>query len=128
MTTQEKIMTTKEVAQRVAELCRQGKFEQAQHDLFADEAESIEPASAAQQGLDINTKGLGNILKKGEQWQNMTEHYYGGSVSEPIVAGNNFAFALRMDVAMKGQPRSTMEEICVYEVKDGKVVSEQFFY
>jgi hypothetical protein len=24
--------------------------------------------------------------------------------------------------------RSTMEELCVYEVKDGKIVKEQFFY
>jgi len=28
---------------------------------------------------------------------------------------------------MKGKDRMQMEESCVYEVKDGKVVSEQFF-
>jgi len=29
---------------------------------------------------------------------------------------------------MKGQPREKSEEICLYEVKDGKIVREQFFY
>jgi hypothetical protein len=28
---------------------------------------------------------------------------------------------------MKGQQRSTMSEICVYKVKEGKIISEQFF-
>jgi hypothetical protein len=32
-----------------------------------------------------------------------------------------------MDVTMKGQERSKIAEICVYEVKDGKIISEQFF-
>ncbi len=28
---------------------------------------------------------------------------------------------------MKGQGRMNMTELCVYQVKDGKVISEQFF-
>jgi len=32
-----------------------------------------------------------------------------------------------MDVTMKGQARSSFEELCVYRVKDGKIISEQFF-
>jgi hypothetical protein len=32
-----------------------------------------------------------------------------------------------MDVTMKGRPRETMSELWVYKVKDGKIVSEQFF-
>jgi hypothetical protein len=32
-----------------------------------------------------------------------------------------------MDAKMKGAERSTMSEICVYKVKDGKIISEQFF-
>jgi limonene-1,2-epoxide hydrolase len=34
---------------------------------------------------------------------------------------------LAMDVTMKGQGRMKIEEVCVYEVKDDKIVSEQFF-
>jgi hypothetical protein len=28
---------------------------------------------------------------------------------------------------MKGRERESMSELCVYTVKDGKIVSEQFF-
>jgi ketosteroid isomerase-like protein len=33
-----------------------------------------------------------------------------------------------MDVTMKGFGRMNMDEVCVFEVKDGKIVSEQFFF
>ena len=126
--TKEKNLTTKEVADRLVEFCRKGQFDQAQKELFDRDAESIEPDSAAEQGWTPRIKGLDSILKKGEQWQNMLEQHHGGSVSDPIVAGNRFAIALAMDVTMKGKPRMQMEEIIVYEVKDGKILSEQFFF
>jgi len=53
---------------------------------------------------------------------------HGGYSNQPQVAGNHFAVAMGMDVTMKGQPRMTMDEIAVYEVKNGKIVKEQFFY
>jgi hypothetical protein len=33
-----------------------------------------------------------------------------------------------MDVTLKGAGRVNMDEIAVYEVKDGKITKEQFFY
>jgi hypothetical protein len=35
---------------------------------------------------------------------------------------------MTMDVTMKEYGRITMSEICVYHVKDDKIVQEQFFY
>jgi len=32
-----------------------------------------------------------------------------------------------IDVTMKGRPRSKSEEICLYEVKDGKIILENNF-
>jgi hypothetical protein len=43
------------------------------------------------------------------------------------VVGNAITFVLGMDMTMKGAARMNMEELCVYQVKDGKIVSEQFF-
>jgi hypothetical protein len=43
------------------------------------------------------------------------------------VAGNAIAMTLSIDVTMKGQGRMQLAEICAYEVKDGKIASEQFF-
>ena len=36
--------------------------------------------------------------------------------------------AMGMDVTMKGMGRQKMDELAVYEVKDGKIVKEQFFF
>jgi hypothetical protein len=58
----------------------------------------------------------------------MVEEMHGGYSSEPIVAGNHFAVAMGMEATMKGQGRSKMDEIALYEVKDGKIVKEQFFF
>jgi hypothetical protein len=33
-----------------------------------------------------------------------------------------------MDITFKGMGRVPMEEIALYKVADGKIVSEQFFY
>jgi limonene-1,2-epoxide hydrolase len=41
-------------------------------------------------------------------------------------AGTSFACAMQLDVTIKGQGRMNLNELCVYEVKDGKIISEQF--
>ena len=53
---------------------------------------------------------------------------HSGYCSEPVVGGTHFAVAMGMDVTMKGAGRLNMDEIAVYEVKNGKIVKEQFFF
>ena len=118
-------MTTAELANRLVELCRQGKWEQAQKELFSDDAVSIEPH--ANPAFEKETKGLNAILEKGHKFASMTQELHKVEISEPIVAGNAIAFKLIMDITMKERPKETWEEICVYQVKDGKIISEQFF-
>ncbi|MFI5152638.1 MAG: SnoaL-like domain-containing protein [Chitinophagales bacterium] len=125
MTTREAVMTTQEVADRLTELFNEGKWQEVQEELFADDCKSIEPASSA--GLP-SCEGLDNIKKKGETWASMVEEMHGGWNSKPIVAGNFIAFAMGMDCTMKGAGRMKMDEIALYEVKDGKIVKEQFFF
>lgn len=127
MTTQEAIMTTKEVANRFSELAAQGNWMQIQQELFSKDAVSIEPSHAVSQGLP-NAEGLEAIIKKGEMFQSMVEEVHGGYCSQPVIAGNHFAVAMGLDATMKGQGRSKMDEIAVYEVKDGKITKEQFFF
>ena len=125
MKTAEATMTIQEIASRLTDYCREGNYTAAQQELFSEDAESVEPAHAP--GMQ-SVKGREAIIAKGKQFQSMVEEIHGGSVSDPIVAGNHFVVALVIDATMKGMGRSTMEELCVYEVKDGKVVKEQFFY
>jgi ketosteroid isomerase-like protein len=118
-------MTTQEIAQRFQELAQQGNWALIQEELFSDDAESIEPTHSP--GLQ-SAKGKDALKQKGEMFNAMVEEMHGGWSSEPVVAGNHFAVAMGMDVTMKGQGRSKMDEIALYEVKDGKIVKEQFFY
>ena len=53
---------------------------------------------------------------------------HGGYTGDPIVAGNYFSVAMGMDATMKVAGRVKMDEICVYEVKEGKISKEQFFF
>ncbi len=95
--------------------------------MYADNAVSIEPPEAASQGLQ-NAEGLDAIKKKAIEFNNMVEEIHGGFTSKPVVGGNFFSVAMGMDVTMKGAGRMNMDEIAVYEVKDGKIVKEQFFF
>jgi hypothetical protein len=127
MPTQEAIMTTQEVANRFYQLTRENKWMEIQEELYGQNAESIEPAHAASFGLK-NVKGLDAIRQKGEEFNHMVEEMHGGYCSEPVVGGTYFSVAMGMDVTMKGAGRVKMDEIAVYEVKDGKIIKEQFFF
>ena len=118
-------MSTEQIAKRLVELCRKGEYEQAQKELYAEDAVSIEMEGS--QGLG-NAKGLTAIFEKGRQFQGMLEAVHGGSVSEPVIAGDWFSVAATLDATMKGRGRVNMQEICVYGVREGKIFREQFFY
>jgi predicted ester cyclase len=117
-------MTTEQIAHRLVELCRLGQFETAQQELFASDAISIEPSASA--AFEKETKGLDAIIEKGHKFNSMVEEIHGGSVSEPLVADQSFAVVMVMDMTMKGMGRMNMSELCLYEVKDGKIISESF--
>ena len=118
-------MTTQEIAQKLAAYCRKGEWENAQKELYAPDAVSIEPYATPH--FEKETKGLKAILEKGKKFDSMVETMHSLEVSEPLVATNSIAFLMTMDVTMKGMDRMKMAEICVYEVEDGKIVQEEFF-
>ena len=117
-------MTTVDIANRLVDLCRKGDFETALKELFSDDAVSIEPHGTPD--FEKETRGLDAILAKGKKWNEMVEEFHGGEVSEPLLADSSFAVTMSMDITMKGGQRMNMKELCIYHVKDGKVVSEQF--
>ena len=79
-------------------------------------------------GENAHVEGFEGIQKKGEWWQENFE-VHSSTASQPIVADNWFSVKFEMDTTHKpsGQ-RSQMSEIAVYQVEDGKIVKEQFFY
>ncbi len=120
-------MTTTEVANRFMELSKEGKFDLIQDELYGADCESIEPAHAMSAGLS-NAKGIEAVKEKGKRFNESVEEMHGGYTGDPIIAGNHFAVAMGMDATMKGAGRVAMDEIAVYEVRDGKIIKEQFFF
>jgi len=124
MTTAEKTMTTQEVADRFYELAEQGNFDQILDELYDENVRSVEPAHSQWQ----NVQGLDKVREKAVKWQDMIEEMHGGYTNKSQVAGNFFVCTMGMDVTMKGQPRMKLDEVALYEVKNGKIVLEQFFF
>lgn len=118
-------MTTQEIANRLVELCRNGKVEEAKEELFAPDIISMEPHEGL---LPKETKGMDAIRKKAVLFVSMVEDFYGDTISDPVIAGDYFSISWTSDLKMKGEPRQTNSELCVYKTSGGKIVSEQFFY
>ncbi|MEV4887084.1 nuclear transport factor 2 family protein [Chitinophaga ginsengisegetis] len=118
-------MTVEQIAARLTGLCREEKFDVAQKELYADDAVSIEPYAIP--GFEKETRGLEALIEKDKKFSAMVEARYGTVVSPPLIAGNVIAFTLTMDIKLIGRDRIKMNELCVYHVKDGKIISEQFF-
>lgn len=118
-------MTTKEVADKLVKMCREGKVEEVKQELFTEDTLSIEPTEGI---LPKETKGLKAIQQKADLFISMVALFYNSTITDPVVAGDYFSVGWDTDIQMKGQQRQTMSEICLYKVKDGKIVSEQFFY
>ncbi len=121
-------MTTQETATLYQELISQRKFIVIQNDLYHEDVVSQEHEKAASMGMAIFTNGLEAVKAKGIARRATIETTHSYTCSEPIVAGEFFSVVLKQDVTFKGKPRMTLEEIGVFQVKDGKVVKEQFFY
>jgi hypothetical protein len=113
-------MTTEEIAQRLIGLCEKGKFLEAQKELYDENIESIETDGtktiSAIKMHEKEQKFLSNVIK-----------FHNIEFSEPLIAGNYFSVVLKMKVELKNVGLRKMEEICVYKVKNDKIVFEQFF-
>ena len=115
-------MTTQEVADRLVALCRQGQFDVAMTELYHQDIESVEPDGAPVKLV----KGIEAVVAKSKQWAENVEEIHSSVVSDPLVAGIHFSISMKMNISFKGMGRMGMEEICVYQVSDGKIIRENF--
>ena len=123
------VMTAQEVASRYYELAKQGKWFEIQDELFADDVRSAEPDDAPVRYRYLRSaEGKANVRKKAEEWVSGVETLHDMYFSSPIIGGNRFALAWGIDADVAGLGRTKIDEIIVYEVRDGQIVLEQFFY
>ena len=119
-------MSTQDVANKLVDMCRNGEWEKATNELYADNIVSIEPEGAQ---APTRVEGIDGKRAKDQQFAEMSEEMHSIEVSDPVVAANYFSCNMKMDMTFKGMGRMTMEEVCVYGVdQNGKINFEQFFY
>lgn len=117
-----KQMSTRQIANRLYELCKQGKYQQCYKELYSPNVRSIEPDGEL-------CEGFAEMAEKGKEWNANIKKVHSTTIGKPVVAGNRFALPMGMNITYVGAPGPVdFNEICMYIVKDGKVVQEEFFY
>ncbi len=116
-------MTTREIADRLVALCQEGKNEVAMRELYADDIVSQEVNEPMKE-----VRGKDGVLAKGAWW--VANHEVHSAKAEgPFVNGDRFAVRFTYDITPKAtKARVVMDEVAVYEVKDGKIAKETFMY
>lgn len=119
-------MNTQEIANRLVELCREGRNDEALTSLYAADAVSVE--AFAPPGAEREAKGLAAIRRKGDWWRDNHE-IQSSSVAGPWPHGNRFIVGFQFDVTHKPSGRRMkMEEAALYTIENGMIVREEFFY
>jgi ketosteroid isomerase-like protein len=118
-------MNTLDIANKLVELCKQGKNADAKV-LYAEDVVSVE--AFAPPGAQKEVKGLAALKAKSEWWVNNHE-IHSASVTGPWPNGDRFIVGFKYDVTHKPSGRRMqMEEAALYTVDNGKIVREEFFY
>ena len=115
-------MNTQEIANRLVELCRANNFEGTWDELFAPGWETYE---LAEWGGGVR-HGKEEAKAAADQWKSDIAEMHEMTISDPIVADDSFACIMTMNITSKTRGRNKQSEVCVYKVKDGKIVTERF--
>jgi len=115
-------MSLRAVAQRVVDLCNQGKNFDVMHTMYDPDIASVEPTGKATVGKDA-------VIQKSVEWAKGVD-IHGETVVGPFFHGDDrFATKTIFEVTRKATgKRETLEEITVYTVKNGLITREEFFF
>lgn len=117
-------MNTTEIAYRLVDLCRKGQNALAQVELYDDNIESIE----SKQLKSRRVKGIKKVQKKTAAFFEMAQKIHHYEYTDPLIIDDHFCFKLTVDVTLRGIGRILLEEICMYHVKNDKIIKEEIYY
>jgi len=119
------IRTMQQLVARFTELAQQEKWFEIQEELFSEDAKSIDPPNSPYMGY---AEGKAAIRKKAEDFVKKIETVHAIHTTQPVVGGRFISVGREMDLTVAGFGRISIDEIMLYEVVDGEIISEQFFY
>ncbi len=114
-------MTTQEIAERLVELIRRQRFVQAVEELYAPNVSSRENCEPPVSGYDA-------VLENNRRWvETMKVERF--EVPSYYIDGDTIVIEMDSDFihAETGEEFHS-EQVGVYKVRDGKVVSSRFYY
>lgn len=118
-------LTIQEVVTRFNELAKQEKWFEIQDELFSEDIKSTDPVNSPYFGY---AEGKVDVRKKGEDFIKKIQDFHGAHTTEPVIGGNHFSVGREVDITLQGFGRVQINQIMLYEVKSGQIISEQFFY
>jgi len=113
-----------EIANQLVALLREKKFVEAQEQFFSPNAIAQEPEKFKERSV----QGKENIIHKEKRFLKGVKEWIRFEVSNPIVSQNHFSIRMYTEVELVNNQKVVLDEIIVYEVLDGLIVKEQFFY
>lgn len=121
------ILTTQEIADKVVANCISGDFYANYEALYAEDVVAYEPEDNSF-GEERETRGLKRVKERAHQFHEIIEKVISKEVSAPIVAGNYFTFRICQEFELKNIGYFKLDELCMFRVRDGKIIYEEYFY
>ncbi|MEO1438254.1 MAG: nuclear transport factor 2 family protein [Bacteroidota bacterium] len=119
-------MTNQTIADQLQAFIQQGDYDGAYDALFHPEAVALEP-QLAEMGL-AEVKGLDAIKDKVQALSAGIESLVSREMSPAIVTDKHIAFTNIVHAKLKDGNDFKLSEICLYQIEDGKIISEEFIY
>ncbi len=115
--------TPAEVAAELVRMFNDGQWSEIEEKFWSPKITSVEGVGVAKAW-----KGRKAVDAKNKAWLD-THTIHSARAEGPFVGASGFAVRYSMEIEDKGNgQRTKMEEVGVYEVKDGKIVREEFMY
>ncbi len=116
-----------EIANELVAGCREGREYEGLDKLYAADAVSVEAVAMGEGGPE--THGRDGIKAKHDWWRGAME-VHSANVDGPFLHGpDKFSAIFEIDATDRSTgERRQMKEVGVYQIKDGKIVREEFHY
>ncbi|MBV9670563.1 MAG: nuclear transport factor 2 family protein [Acidobacteriales bacterium] len=117
---------TKEIGDKLVNLCRDGKNLEAVETLYSDNIVSVEASGPPNSPREMRGK---NAIRDKHHWWFSNMEVHSQVVEGPYPKDNQFIVVYKLDVTDKAaKKRFQMQEAGLYTVDNGKITREEFFY
>ena len=117
---------TATIARELVSLCREGRNFEVIDKFYSPDIVSVEATGSEEMPAEM--RGIDAIRGKNQWWFDNNE-IHSANTEGPFIGERQFAVKYDFDTTFKPTgERMQMTEMALYDVEDGKIVRERFFY